>query len=326
MSEYSWLSYLLFLAGFVLLVKGADFLIKGSVDIAKRFGLSEHFIGLTIVSFGTSMPEFIVSFVAAIEGNNQIAVGNVLGSNIANTLLITGICALLIAIPVRSKTIKFEIPFSIIAVLLLAIFAKISLFEGSPKNAIVLWEGFILLAFFFYFIRYSLKSSKEESEELPNVTGRKAIYSIMFILVGVAGLFFGGKWIVDSTVIIAGHFGISQNFVGLTVVAFGTSLPELVTSVIAALKRNNGIAIGNIVGSNIFNVLWILGFTSFLTPVFLNESNFYDIAVVALSGLLVIVLALLSPKRKINRISGVVLISGYIIYIIYLLFRENILL
>ncbi|MBN1184273.1 MAG: calcium/sodium antiporter [Bacteroidales bacterium] len=323
MGTYSIYTYLLFLAGFLILIKGADLLIKGGVGVAKRFGLSEHFIGLTIVSFGTSMPEFIVSFIAALNGNNQIAVGNVLGSNIANTLLITGVCALLIAVPVKKSTLRFEIPLSIVSVLLLGLFSYINFF-GKYVDSIVAWEGFVLLVVFFYFIRRSFKDSREEEKDFKKDKQTKIVPFVILVVLGVAGLFFGGKWIVGSSVIIAGHFGISQTFIGLTVVAFGTSLPELVTSVIAALKKNNGIAIGNIIGSNIFNILWIIGFTSFIKPIGINSLNYSDMLIVALSAILIIVFVIANKSRTLHKSGGIVLAGSYLLYIVYLLNRENI--
>lgn len=320
---YSIYTYLFFIGGFLFLIKGADFLIKGGVSIAQRFGLSEHFIGLTIISFGTSLPEFIVSFVASMQGNNQIALGNVLGSNVANTLLITGSCAIVTIIVVKTQTLFKEIPFSIFIIGVLIFLAKTNFFTNKTGQ-VDFFEGIILLSLFSLFILYTFRKRKLGDDEIKDPK-LSTLYSSLFIILGITGLFFGGKLTVNSAVLIAEKFGLSQAFIGLTIVALGTSLPELTTSVVAALRKNNGIAIGNIVGSNIFNVLWILGFTALIKPIQINTENYYDMFVVIISGLLIMTLPLLNRKHILNRFKGVFLLILYIGYIFYLILRENLL-
>lgn len=318
---YSIYTYLFFIGGFLFLIKGADFLINGSVNIAKRFGLSEHFIGLTIVSFGTSLPEFVVSFVASMKGNNAIALGNVLGSNIANTLLITGCIAIITVIVVKKQTIYREIPFSVLIIGLLALLAKTDLFTNKV-NQIDFVEGIVLLTLFFFFIRYTFQKSKFDKDEIQSPKLSTGV-SIIVILLGITGLFFGGKWTVNSAILIASNFGISETFIGLTIVALGTSLPELITSIVAAMRKSNGIAVGNVVGSNIFNVLWILGFTPLIKPIQIIKENYHDMLVVVISGLLIAIFPVLNKKRVLTGFKGIILLILYIGYIFYLTQREN---
>jgi cation:H+ antiporter len=289
---YSFITYIIFIAGFLFLIKGADFLIKGSTSVAQRFGLSEYFIGLTIVSFGTSLPEFVVSFVASMKGNNAIALGNVLGSNIANTLLITGAIGIVAIIVVKTQIVFREIPFSILIIGVLAWLSKTNYFSNKTSQ-IDFYEGIILLILFLFFLRYTFRKSKIGNDKVQGST-LSIYYAVIYIVVGVAGLFFGGKWTVNSAIIVAEKFGISQAFIGLTIVALGTSLPELITSLVAAYRKNNGIAIG-------------------------------DMLAVAVAGFLIMLMPLIGKKHEINKSKGIFLITTYVGYILYLVFRETIL-
>lgn len=313
----------LFIIGFVLLIKGADFLVKGASTIASRYGVSQLVIGLTIVSFGTSMPELFVSVMSSLEGNSEIAVGNVLGSNIANILLILGISAIVFPLPLRSSTVLSEIPFSIIAVLLLGFLVNTTLPKEVTPFELSRWEGLILIFFFVLFMAYIFKISKvdENGEEIKNQkdTKQPMYKSVLLILGGCVALFLGGKWIVDGAVFIAEYFELSESLIGLTIVGVGTSLPELATSAVAAYKKNTDIAVGNVVGSNIFNILWILGLSSIIKPLPFTVANNNDILVVLLASCMLILALAIGKRNHIDRWNGVVFILVYILYIVYLI-------
>src|SRR6056300_1169414 len=273
---------ILFVLGFLILIKGADYLVDGSSSFASKYNISNLIIGLTIVSFGTSAPELIINILASFSGSSDIAVGNVLGSNIANIFLILGITALISNLPLKKSTVFSEIPFTLLAVFLVGFLANIDIFDKVPGLLLSQIEGIILLTFFVLFLGYIFILSKEDDDIVEDVElGLSKGKSIIYIIVGMLGLFFGGKWVVDGALEFATHFDLSESFVGLTVVSLGTSLPELVTSVNAAKKGNSDIAVGNIVGSNIFNLLWILGVSATIKELtFTLESNI-DILVTA---------------------------------------------
>ena len=258
--------YIFLIAGFAFLVKGADFLVDGASSIAKKFGISALVIGLTIVAFGTSAPELIVNIFASIQGNTDIAIGNILGSNIANILLILGISAMIYPLAVGKGTVWKEIPLGLLAIIVVAIMANDRLIDGGGFSGLTRIDGFILISFFIIFLYYTFGISKAQGTGEPEESNRIHEYSFfrsgIMVVAGLAGLTLGGKWIVDSAVVIAEQIGLSQAVIGLTIVAIGTSLPELATSAIAAFKKNTDIAVGNIVGSNIFNVFWILGISA----------------------------------------------------------------
>jgi len=244
---------ILFIIGLFLLIKGADLLVDGSASITKKLNISSIVIGLTIVAFGTSAPEFIVNIFASVQGNSEIAVGNILGSNIANILLILGISAIIYPITAKKNTVLKEIPLSLLAAVVLGLMANDMIIDGAGFSGITRIDGFILLSFFIIFLYYTFGITKSDEdiveEEIKVFSYSKAI---IFILLGLAGLVIGGKWIVDGAIKIAEILNISQSLIGLTIVAIGTSLPELATSAIAAYKKQSDIAIGNVVGSNIF--------------------------------------------------------------------------
>ena len=271
------LTYILFIVGFIFLVKGADLLVDGAAAFAKKFKISTLVIGLTIVAFGTSAPELVVNIFASISGNSEIAIGNILGSNIANILLILGISALIFPLPAKKSTIKKEIPFSLLAVLVLGILVndllidQVNLLDGA-SGLLSRIDGLILLAFMTIFMVYTFGIAKNpeeagEGEEIKNLPLAK---SIAYIGIGLLGLVLGGRWIVNGAVKIAELFNVSEALIGLTIVAVGTSLPELATSAVAAYKKQADIAIGNIVGSNIFNIFFVLGVSSIIRPLPFN--------------------------------------------------------
>jgi len=317
------LTYILFIIGFFLLIKGADLLVDGASSIAKKFGISTIVIGLTIVSFGTSMPELIVNIFSSIQGNTDIAIGNVLGSNIANILLILGISAIIYPLAVKKGTVWKEIPFSFLAVITLALMANDVLIDKTNFSALTRIDGFILLGFFIIFMYYifgiSKISANESTEQEPKIYS--PVKSIVMIIIGLIGLTLGGKWIVDGAVSFASGFGVSQALIGLTIVAVGTSLPELATSAVAAYKKNVDIAVGNIVGSNIFNIFWILGISAIINPLPFSNVMMTDIFVDVSSTTLLFMFMFIGKKHTLERWQGALFVIIYILYIIYLIYR-----
>jgi cation:H+ antiporter len=314
---------LLFIAGFFLLIKGADLLVDGSASIAKKLKISNIVIGLTIVAFGTSAPEFIVNIFASAQGNSEIAIGNILGSNIANILLILGISAIIYPITAKKNTVLKEIPLSLLAIIVLGIMANDFIIDGGSFSGITRIDGLILLTFFIIFLYYTFgitKSNKDIiEEEIKILSYPKAI---LFVFLGLVGLVVGGKWIVDGAIQIAEFFDVSQSLIGLTVVAIGTSLPELATSAIAAYKRQSDIAIGNVVGSNLFNIFWILGASAVIRPLPFNTSSNTDIAMTIFASILLFLTMFIGKKRIIERWQGVFMVTAYFAYILFLILTK----
>ncbi|AKD01968.1 calcium/sodium antiporter [Pontibacter korlensis] len=318
------LLYILFFIGFVMLIKGADLLVDGASSIAKRYGLSDMVVGLTIVSFGTSLPELIINILSSMQGQSELAIGNVFGSNVANLLLILGITALICPLPIKRNTILTEIPFSLIATLLVGFLANATLLNTRTELYISRLDGGILLFFFVLFMVYIYNIAKTNKDEvLPddNAEMMPMGKSVLFIVLGAAGLFLGGKWVVDGAVHIAQSLGLSESFIGLTVVAIGTSLPELVTSAMAAYRRNIDIAVGNVVGSNIFNLLWILGISALISPLPFNMMNNADIIMMILASTMLIIAMPIGKRNAIDRWNGIVFLLVYFSYIGYLVVR-----
>ena len=318
-----WVAIVFIIAGFVALVKGADWLVDGASAIAKHFGISDLVIGLTVVAFGTSMPEFVVNMVSVAEGSTDLAITNILGSNIINTFVILGLTALVYPIVSQKRSRDFDIPFSIIAGVLVITFVAIQLPFGEAERGIGRTGGIILLTLFIYFLYNTFRHAKEhpedaESENIKEIPTRRAI---ALILGGFVGLVVGGELIVKSAVDIATHLGVSEAVIGLTVVALGTSLPELATSVIAATKHNSDIALGNVIGSNIFNVFFVLGTSAVVHPLPAYEGIELD-AIVATLGSIVVWLAVKTNKeRKIQRWAGALLLIIYAGYLTYRLLK-----
>lgn len=317
--------YILFVLGFYALIKGADILVVGSASVARKFKVSDLVIGLTIVSMGTSMPELIVNILASISGSSGIAIGNIVGSNISNILLILGVSSIIYPLSIKNSTIYSEIPYSIIAVLMVAFAANASFFASEPINQISRIDGIVLLCFFALFLIYILILAKDGRADMVEEAPDELLSmpkSIVFIVAGVLGLFFGGKWVVDGAVKIATEFGLSENLVGLTIVAIGTSLPELVTSAVAAFKKKTDIAIANVVGSNIFNLLWVLGISAVIKPLAYDVAINIDILVL-LGASILILFSLMTGKAKdeIGRPTGVFFLAAYISYVVFLVWR-----
>lgn len=309
---------LLFIPGFVLLVKGADLLVDGAASIASRFGVSNLVIGLTIVAFGTSAPEFVVNLIASLQGKSALVFGNIAGSNIANLLLILGIAGIIVPLKVHRTVTYREIPFSMLAALVLIIMVMDPQLEGHSP-VITRAEGLLLLAFFSIFLYYifsiGFASSGKSLPEEPFEDPVKTPLAILYIILGLAGLTFGGDWIVSGAIVIAKLFGLSDSLIGLTIVAIGTSLPELATSVAAARKRKVDLIIGNVIGSNIFNIFWVLGVSAFASPVFLTTHEVWDLGVVAGGTLLIFLFLFYRNTHTIFRWQGVLLLFFYFAYI-----------
>ncbi len=316
--------YLLLVLGFVLLVKGADVFVSGASSIAKKLNISDLVIGLTVVAFGTSAPELAVSTVAAVGGQNAIAISNVVGSNIFNILVVLGVCAIIMPINVDSAVLKREFPFALGSAGILVLMLVDSFYKNTDINILSRIDGFILLILFLIFMYIILKSAKGKlADEVvvseDSVKELSTAKSIVMIVLGLACVVFGGDLVVKQSTAIAYSFGVSETLVGLTIVAMGTSLPELVTSVIACKKGNSDMALGNVIGSNIFNIIFILGLSSVISPIEVETFAVYD----AVIALLVTVAALIMSKTKnnISRIEGVCMILIFIAYNVYIFNR-----
>ena len=312
------LASILLVIGFALLIKGANYTISGASSLALKFRISAIVIGLTVVSFGTSAPELVVNVMAALKGNVDISYGNIIGSNIINILLILGVSSVIRPLYAQRGTIRREIPFSLLAVLALAIMSNDALLSGG-KNILARNDGMILLMFFLIFIVYTFALPKIEVEELPDVDETSPVKIIFLIIIGFTGLFLGGRLVVKNAVILAEHFGMSDRVIGLTVVAIGTSLPELVTSAVAAKQNKVEIAIGNVVGSNICNILLILGITSIIQPLpFQNQTNI-DLMVLVVASAALFFSVYIGRNHRINQWEGVIFLFFYTSYTLYLL-------
>lgn len=297
--------------GFALLIKGADLFVDGASGIAARLGIPQLVIGLTIVAMGTSAPEAAVSISAALKGNAEITIGNIVGSNILNILIILGITSVIISVKVAASTIKYELPFMI------AITAVLLLFGYTGGN-ITFSEGILLWILFILYLTYLFVMAKRNKDETDDKQEEKPLWKlIIFILLGLFMIVFGSDISVDGASAIAKAVGISERFIGLTIVALGTSLPELVTSIAAARKGKADIAIGNIVGSNIFNILFVVGTTSLITPVVFASNFIIDTAIAIAAGILLLVGVL--RKKELSRVTGIIMLVCYGVYFIYLI-------
>lgn len=311
------LNILLLIIGLALVVGGANFLTDGAASIAKRFRLSDLVIGLTVLAFGTSAPELTVSLMAALKGSADIAIGNVIGSNIFNILAIVGITALIMPLTMSNSTIRIEIPLTILSSAVLFFMANDRLFDMAGENVITRTEGFVLLAFFLIFLFYTFNMSK--GEESPGQVRQFALpLSIIMVIGGLVALFFGGDLFVDNAAMLAGRMGVSESVVAITIVAGGTSLPELVTTLVAAIKKRPGMAIGNIVGSNLFNILLILGVSSSISPIRIQGITVVDYGIFILSAILLYVFGLFFGDKTIKRFEGSILLSLFVCYTVYL--------
>ncbi len=320
---------LLLVVGFVLLVKGADFFVEGSSAVAKRFNVPSIIIGLTIVAMGTSAPELAVSITAGMAGNNEIAISNVIGSNVFNLLMVVGACAAILPMNVSKDILKKQFPFAMFIQALLLFFC-VNKFMGNTfgvvdgNNVLSRVEGIILILLFVVFmadmIITTLKSRKdvtEEEQEDENQLG--ILLSIVYIVGGAAAIVYGGDTVVNCASEIATAFGMSQTFIGLTIVAVGTSLPELVTSLTAIKKGENDLALGNVIGSNVFNVLFVLAISTTLTPIAVLDSNIIDLVILVIVSAIVYIFCV--GKNKVSKVEGISMVAMYVFYTVYLLIR-----
>lgn len=316
------LEIVILVLGFIFLIKGANFLVSGASSVAKKLGISPLVIGLTIVAFGTSAPELVVNIIAGIKGTTDLAIANVLGSNLSNTLLILGVSAVIFPLAVKKGTVWKEIPLSLLAVVMAAVLANDMLIDGRGFSAITRIDGIILIAFFIIFLYYTFGISKTKGTNDDEIKESSTVMSWVKIIAGFIGLTIGGKWIVDSAVDIASSLGLSQALIGLTIVAVGTSLPELATSAVAALKKNTDIAVGNIVGSNIFNIFWILGVSAIITPLPFSPFLMRDVIMTVIATSLLFIIMFIGKKHILERWQGATFILIYIGYIIFIVLQE----
>lgn len=309
--------------GLILIILGTNGLTDGAASIAKKLKISSLVIGLTIVGFGTSTPELSVSISSALKGSADIAIGNIVGSNIFNTLFIVGCTAMVAPIVITRNTIRREIPLCILASVVLLVCANDVLLDHAPMNVISSTDGLILLCFFVIFLGYSIAISKNTNEKTAEIEIKALSWwkSITFILLGLAALIFGGQIFVNGAIGIARGLGISEAVIGVTIVAIGTSLPELATSVVAAMKKNPEIAIGNIIGSNLFNIFFILGCSATITPLFPKGISNFDYLWLVASSILLWFFGLFFGKRIIMRFEGIILILAWVVYTTWLIIR-----
>ena len=302
----------LLVLGFVMLIKGADIFVEGAAGIATKFGIPQLVIGLTIVAMGTSAPEAAVSITAAFKGNADITIGNVVGSNILNILVILGITAVIVAVAVQQSTIRYEIPFVILVTVVLLVM-------GAMDGSVGRLDGVVLWVLFLIYLGYLFMMAKKNKEEEETQKQEPVWKLLLFVVVGIALIIIGADVSVDAASEIARVIGLSERFIGLTIVALGTSLPELCTSVVAAKKGKADLAIGNIVGSNIFNILFVVGTTALIVPVPFNPEFIVDTAVVVIAS--VLLWACVVRQKKLTRPAGVIMLVGYVAYFAYLMMK-----
>ncbi len=310
------MAYLLLLLGFVLLIKGADFFVEGSSSVAKFFKIPSVIIGLTIVAFGTSAPELAVSISASMSGSNDIAVGNVIGSNIFNLMVVVGACGMIAPMPINKGILHGDFVYSIlVAIVMLLLFA----FDRNLNR----FDGLVLMAFFAYFlfmmVRNTMASRAAVDDDDDEIKVMNPLLSLVYIAGGLAAIVIGGDLVVDNASIIAASFGLSETLIGLTVVAFGTSLPELVTSIVAAKKGENGLALGNVIGSNIFNILFVLSTSAVISPMTVDGLSIFDGLFLIASSIMVWIMA--KKRYEIDRRYGSIMVGLYLLYTVYIIIR-----
>lgn len=326
------MNILFLIGGLLLILLGANGLTDGAASVAKRFHIPSIVIGLTIVAFGTSAPELTVSISSALKGSADIAIGNVVGSNIFNTLMIVGCTALFAPIVITRNTLRKEIPLCILSSIVLLICANDVILDQSKENMLSTTDGLLLLCFFAIFMGYTFAIAKGGEKETspnpapaPNEEEEIRVLpwwkSVLFIIGGLAALIFGGQFFVDGATGIARSLGVSESIIGLTLVAGGTSLPELATSIVAALKKNPEIAIGNVIGSNLFNIFFVLGCSATITPLHLNGITNFDLLTLVGSGILLWLFGLFFAKRTITRIEGSIMVLCYVAYTTFLILK-----
>ena len=315
------LNILILIAGLAVLIKGADLLVDGASSMAKKLKIPYIVIGLVIVAFGTSFPELMINILASARGSTELAIGNVIGSNITNIALILGIAAAIYPLAIKAGTTWREIPLGFLAVALMFFMANDALLDKSGQNVLTRTDGIALIAFFIIFLYYTYGVSKLRNGARDNVPVYKSLRTAIMIIGGIIGLGLGGELTVRSATGIAEIAGLSQALIGLTIVAIGTSLPELVTSAIAALKRNADIAVGNIVGSNIFNIFWVLGLSAIIRPIAFSPSLNIDIGITLVLTCLLFIFMFIGKRRILQRWQGVGFLIIYIAYLTFAIIR-----
>ncbi|MCS7019653.1 MAG: calcium/sodium antiporter [Cytophagales bacterium] len=316
------MAYFLFVIGIFLLIFGANWLVDGASSLAKRFQVSDLLIGLTVVALGTSAPEMIVNLTASMSGNTDMAVGNAIGSNIFNVMVILGFSALLNPIDVKHNTIWKEIPLNLLAAIVAWLVANDVFFNGATNSAISRSDGLILLCFFCVFMYYIVSVAKSDPQSGGAIKVMPLYQSVLYMVAGIGGLVLGGRWIVDGGVIMARNLGVSEAVIGLTIISAGTSLPELATSAVAAYKKNSDIAIGNVVGSNIMNIFLILGASAVVAPLPFNPKMNMELLINIGTGIAMFAFLFTGKGRRIDRWEGSVLLIIYISYISYLISQQ----
>ncbi len=315
-------SVILLIVSFVLLIKGAGFLVDGASSLAKRWGISPLMIGLTIVALGTSAPELLVNIFAAIRGTSGITFGNIIGSNIFNLLFILGLSAVIFPLTVNKGTIWKEVPLALLAVVVLGLTVNDWLIDKAHISVLSRIDGLVLLCFFIIFLYYTFAIAKQKSvNQSPAIKTYNLLFSLIMVMGGLVMLIFGGKWAVSSGTTIAQALGASEALIGLTILALGTSLPELFTSAVAAYKKNPDIAVGNIVGSNIFNILLVLGVSGLIRPAIFSLSLNTDLLVLAGSTALLFIFLLIGKRHVLERWQGVIFVLLYVSYVVFLISR-----
>lgn len=319
------LSFFLLIVGLVVLVAGAEGLVRGASSLSRKAGISALVIGLTVVALGTSAPELAVNVIASMNGTSDVAVGNIIGSNIANLLLILGIAATMMTLQVKFSTTWREIPFALLATLLVVIFSSDILLDGTITNTLARTDGLALLMIFMIFGFYTFtlaRSSRNTSyDDDKEIKTYSYFFSIVLVVAGLSGLVLGGQLLVDSAVNIALGLGMSEILVGLTIVAIGTSMPELATSIVAVRKGQVDMAVGNIIGSNIFNILWVLGLSSTIMPISISAAAQFDLFLTLLITLAVFAMLFIGQRHHIQRWQGVVLLICYVGYLVFSVIR-----
>ncbi|UXP31383.1 calcium/sodium antiporter [Reichenbachiella agarivorans] len=317
---------LLITVGFVLLIKGADYLVNGASSLAKRYNVSDIAIGLTVVAMGTSAPELVVNLISGSGGHNDVVFGNIIGSNIFNTYLILGISSVIYPLTVQKNALWKEVPYSLVATVVLFILVNDQLIFGAEQNEASVLDGIILLIMFLGFLYYVFQNMKRTGDtggDMDEIEMHSTLKTTLMIIFGLAGLTFGGQMIVDNSIIIAHHFGWSEKLIGLTILAAGTSLPELATTAVAAFHKKSDLAVGNIVGSNIFNILLVLGATAvFHAPLSFDIDLNIDLYIVMIGSFMLFLFMFTLQKYKLDRAEGLLYLIGFGCYITFLYFNR----
>lgn len=316
---------LLVAVGFVLLIKGADFLVNGASSLAKRFNISDIAIGLTVVAMGTSAPELVVNIISGGTENHDLVFGNIIGSNIFNIFLILGVSSVIYPLTVQKNALWKEIPYSLLATFMFFILVNDQIFFGKDSSSLSLWDGVILIGMFIGFIVYiflNLQRNPDSEDDDEEIVMFGSVKTTIMIVLGIAGLVFGGRMIVDNAVEIAEYYHVSKKLIGLTILAAGTSLPELATSAVAAFHKKSDLAVGNIVGSNIFNLLLVLGMTSIIhSPLSYSPELNIDLSLVMIGTFMLFIFMFTFAKYKLDRAEGVLYLLGFLAYTYYLFVR-----